>query len=220
MSKSSLSSITEESHDDDIVFRKKRNKSHPQIGDIDSVKIGNTNYKISSSIHPDKRFDAEKKLLTSYNYFTTVFPSGSVEKSKYILMEMLDYDELKKYNPKPRNTIKKRMNKKKKKKGGTKKKRKVTIKPTSINMSKYLKDENALDKMELGKLIMDFSRIRTFDSEKPVNTILKDIRSGEKPRGSALKEVWLPRPYPKDMYVKYSKKKGGKRKTIKKRDNK
>ena len=44
MSKSSLSSLTEESHDDDIVFRTKRNKGHPKIGDIDSVKIGNTNY--------------------------------------------------------------------------------------------------------------------------------------------------------------------------------
>lgn len=215
MSKSSLSSLTQESNDDNIVFRKKRNKSHPQIGDIDSVKIGNTNYKISSSIHLDKRFDAEKKLLTSYNYFTSEFPSGSVEKSKYILMEMLDDDELKRYNPKPRNTIKKRI--KKKKKGGTKKKKKVTIKPTSVNMSKYLKDENALDKMESGKLIIDLSRIRTFDNETPVNTILKDIRRGEKPRGSALKDVWLPRPYPKDMYVKSSKKKGGKRKTIKKK---
>ena len=119
MSKSSLSSLTEESNDDDIVFRTKRNKGNPKIGDIDSVKIGNTNYKISSTIHPDKRFDAEKRLLTSYNYFTSHFPVGSVEKSKYILMEMLDYDELKRYNPKPRNTIKKRMNKKNK--GGTKK---------------------------------------------------------------------------------------------------
>ena len=122
MSISSLSSLTQESNDDDIIFRKKRNKSHPQIGDIDSVKIGNTNYKISSSIHPDKRFDAEKRLLTSYNYFTTDSPTRSIEKSKYILMEMLDYDELKSYNPKSRNTIKKRM--KKKKKGGKKKKTK------------------------------------------------------------------------------------------------
>ncbi len=218
MSKKSLSSLTQESNDDNIVFRTKRNKGHPNIGDIDSVKIGNTNYKIPSNIHPNKRFDAEKRLLTSYNYFTSEFPSGSVEKSKYILMEMLDYDELNRYNPKQRNTIKKRM--KKKKKGGTKKKKKVTIKPTSVNMSKYLKDENALDKMESGKLIIDLSRIRTFDNETPVNTILKDIRRGEKPRGSALKDVWLPRPYPKDMYVKSSKKKGGKRKTIKKRDNK
>ena len=67
MSKSSLSSLTEESHDDDIVFRTKRNKGHPKIGDIDSVKIGNTNYKISSTIHPDKRFDAEKRLLGRNN---------------------------------------------------------------------------------------------------------------------------------------------------------
>ena len=218
MSISSLSSLTQESNDDDIIFRKKRNKSHPQIGDIDSVKIGNTNYKISSSIHPDKRFDAEKRLLTSYNYFTTDSPTRSIEKSKYILMEMLDYDELKSYNPKSRNTIKKRM--KKKKKGGTKKKKKVTIKPTSVNMSKYLKDENALDKMESGNLIIDLSRIRTFDNETPVNTILKDIRRGEKPRGSALKDVWLPRPYPKDMYVKSSKKKGGTKKKKTKKNKK
>lgn len=213
-----------DSDDNNIVFRTKRNKGHPKIGDIDSVKIGNTNYKISSTVHPDKRFDVERKLLTSYNYLTSEYPSNDIEKSKYILMELLDYGELQKYDPKKRNTIKKRIiNKKNKrgKRGGTKKKSNVTIKPLSINMSKYLKDDIALDKMESGNLTIDLSRIRIFDNEKPVNTILRDLRKGEIPKGSSLKKEKneynrLPRPYDK-FFSNKSKKKGGKRKSRKTR---
>lgn len=210
-----------DSDDNNIVFRTKRNKGHPKIGDIDSVKIGNTNYKISSMVHPDKRFDVERKLLTSYNYLTSEYPSNDIEKSKYILMELLDYGELQKYDPKKRNTIKKRIINKKNKRGGTKKKNNVTIKPLSINMSKYLKDDTALDKMESGNLTIDLSRIRIFDNEKPVNTILRDLRKGEISKGSSLKKEKneykrLPRPYDKSFSNK-SKKKGGKRKSRKSR---
>ena len=178
MSKSSLSSLTQESNDDDIVFRKKRNKSHPQIGDIDSVKIGNTNYKISSSIHPDKRFDAEKRLLTSYNYFTTDSPTRSIEKSKYILMEMLDYDELKSYNPKPRNTIKKRM--KKKKKGGKKKKTKKNKKLQRKKKGGTTDESDNLNNI-LNEIFSQDTNVKLDNNQKSVNyqKLINEIEKNE-----------------------------------------